>query len=329
MNRTPTTDRSSSASRPGEALAGGGRALVAALMLVGGVACGPAEQNLGGPMEPLAVEELEETGIITNGIITNGIITNGIITNGLVTSGLSTVSLNSASFTTWFNQELSRSPMFMQYVVRCALPSAQTRVYTNPTTGITYTWPGGLGLAPGWASGSAATLTEQQLVSACVAAHTNKYGVHVTLSMLGNDASGAPLTVTTAEMNTYAERESCFFGNLFTGGQGVLFAGNDRNYLRPHESTLRACGLSQLHGSTDCAPITHVGSCTSYCTLDATGTFYTSCTYNGVTYKPLTTRIREQDIFSCGDGVCQQTERCGNGSTFDSCYADCGACPAN
>jgi hypothetical protein len=71
----------------------------------------------------------------------------------------------------------------------------------------------------------------------------------------------------------------------------------------------------------------HVGSCESFCTLDATGTQYTSCTYNGVTYKPLTTRISPADIYTCGDHVCQFTEHCGTGTTADNCGVDCGACP--
>ena len=51
-----------------------------------------------------------------------------------------------------------------------------------------------------------------------------------------------------------------------------------------------------------------------------------SYTYNGVTYKPLTTRIRTQDVFKCGDGLCQFTERCGSGNTASSCASDCGTC---
>jgi len=29
----------------------------------------------------------------------------------------------------------------------------------------------------------------------------------------------------------------------------------------------------------------------------------------------------------CGDGICQFTESCGNGSSANSCKADCGTCP--
>jgi hypothetical protein len=72
----------------------------------------------------------------------------------------------------------------------------------------------------------------------------------------------------------------------------------------------------------------YVGSCSQYCTRDATNTYYTSCTYGGVTYRPITTRMKAADLYSCGDGVCQATESCGTGTTPNSCAADCGACPS-
>ena len=67
-------------------------------------------------------------------------------------------------------------------------------------------------------------------------------------------------------------------------------------------------------------------SCKSFCTLDPSKKFYTQCTYNGVTYLPITTRILPTDVYSCGDGVCQFTESCGTGGTYDNCFVDCGTC---
>jgi hypothetical protein len=69
-----------------------------------------------------------------------------------------------------------------------------------------------------------------------------------------------------------------------------------------------------------------VGNCGLFCTLDASLTYYTSCTYNGVTYQPLTTRMRPADVYRCGDGVCQRTESCGVGVNYNNCSLDCGAC---
>ena len=37
-------------------------------------------------------------------------------------------------------------------------------------------------------------------------------------------------------------------------------------------------------------------------------------------------RLREADVYRCGDGVCQFTESCGNGTQYDNCRSDCGRC---
>jgi hypothetical protein len=216
--------------------------------------------------------------------------------------------------------------MVMKYVVQCAVPAGETRSFADASTATTYTWQGGLGLAPGWASGGTITEAEQQLVSACMAAHVNKFGLHVTLSVLGRNAQQQAIPYTSEELQTFQRREGCFFGNLFTN-EGV-FAGNDGLYLNDSESSLRACALttSENAGVSQCSPIVHVQSCDQLCTLDPSGLFYTECRYNGRTYLPLTTRIRTQDVSTCGDGVCQASESCGTGTTANSCLSDCGAC---
>ena len=32
------------------------------------------------------------------------------------------------------------------------------------------------------------------------------------------------------------------------------------------------------------------------------------------------------DCGHCGDGICDVSEHCGTGTTWDNCYLDCGAC---
>ncbi|MFP2911055.1 hypothetical protein ACLESD_39680 [Pyxidicoccus sp. 3LFB2] len=293
---------------------------------LGGGGCGPA----GGPGtedESLGVvlgEEQTDNGLSTNGLSTNGLSTNGLSTNGLSTNGLST-----NGFSTWFNQNPANAAAVMQYVVKCAVPSGQTRTFTNPLTGATYTWAGSLGLAPGWASGLVATELEQEVVSGCLAAHANKYGIHIPISVLGRNAQGNAIPYTSWELNSYSEKEACFFGNLFTGDG--IFAANDQDYLNYRESTSRACGLSSSATGSECPPIVHVGACASLC--ERAGTtydpkpYYLRCTYNGKNYRAITTRIRPQEIYRCGDGTCQFTERCGTGTAYNNCQSDCGTCP--
>jgi hypothetical protein len=299
---------------------------------LGAAGCGTAEEVPGaevtwGTQEAGVVtgNEVGPSGLSVNGLSVNGMSMNGLSMNGLSVNGLSVNGLTSVSFRGWFELDPAARETVMRYVVLCAVPEGQSRGYTSLVTGRTYTWWGKLGLAPGWSQGQPATLPEQQVITACLAVHANKFGLHIPLSVLGQDATGATLPYTASELATYSENEACFFGNAFTN-EGI-YAANDRTFLLAKESTSRACGLSAKHESTDCQPLVHVGSCKDFCTLDPTRTFYTECRYNDVTYLPLTTRILPQDVYQCGDGVCQFTESCGSGNSYDNCSADCGACP--
>jgi hypothetical protein len=260
-------------------------------------------------------------------MVPNGLSGNGLCQNGLATSGLDLARMNDADFAAWFNQDVRLASMLMKYVYRCAALPWQSITWTNPHSGFRHTWTGGLGLAPGWVSGAAATTLEQQLVTACLGALTNKYGVSVQIAIEGRTATGAQIPVGPGELSTYSVREGCFFGNVFAG-QGLL-VGLDHWPWDSTISSTRACALdTRFNGlSTECPPIYQVGYCRDFCVLDATRTFYERCTFNGVTYRPLTTRISPWDIYRCGDGVCQFTESCGNGSGYDSCEQDCGLCP--
>jgi hypothetical protein len=326
MNPMPAnaTLRQAATDAPSRLLA----AICSALLLTGSLACGAMEPSDDPESLSLQSQELESAnGLAANGLSANGLSANGLSANGLSANGLSANGLSQLSFTSWFQQEPAQRDMLMRYLVRCAVPAGQVRTYTDAQTQHTYTWQGNLGLAPGWSSGQPATLAEQQLVSACLAAHVNKFGVSVSISVLGLDTQGQLIPFSVDEIQRYSRKEACFFGNLFTG-EGV-HVGNDRGTLSARQSSARMCTLSS---STDdertvgCAPLVYVGSCTRYCTLDATKTFYTSCRYNDVTYRPLTTRLREEDIYSCGDGTCQVTESCGTSSQYNNCQLDCGKC---
>jgi hypothetical protein len=267
------------------------------------------------------VQELEEE----NGLAMNGLAMNGLAMNGLAMNGLAMNGLASDSFGSWFQQSPELSHQVMKYLVRCAVPAGQTRTYTD-SAGTTYTWYGNLGLAPTWAGGSPATEAEQQLVTGCLGSLVNKYMRSVNVSLLGATASGQSIPYTSAELVDFSQREACFFGNVFND-TGV-FVGNDQPLLSASKSSLRTCALGSTNSATssECPPLLHVGSCQASCQLDATGTYYTQCTRNGVTYRPITSRIRTQDIVTCGDGICQATESCGNTNAASSCGVDCGSC---
>ncbi|MCP3141452.1 hypothetical protein [Pyxidicoccus xibeiensis] len=300
------------------------RALLATLPLLLPLACGPVDVE----PEASALAQGKQAEETENGLSFNGLSFNGLSFNGLSFNGLSFNGLPPASFNDWFQASPSMANLVMRYVIHCAVPAGETRAYTVPFTGQQFTWSGGLGLAPGWASGSPATEAEEQVVSACLAAHANRLTVSVPISVLGRGATGVPIPFTEQELATHSRRESCFFGNAFRG-QG-LFVAAEREPLGPGESSSRACGgllYGGGEGSSSCAPMVYAGACTSQCDLDSSGTYFVACRRNGITYRPLTTRLRPTSINSCGDGVCQATEKCGTSSRHDSCGLDCGQCP--
>ncbi|WP_044187288.1 hypothetical protein [Hyalangium minutum] len=265
--------------------------LVAVLLGAAAPGCGPEGIPQGATWE----SQRQELGS-TNGLSANGLSANGLSANGLSVNGLSANGLSTSSFSSWFTQAPAQADMLMRYVVRCAVPEGETRTYTDSQTGVHYTWSGGLGLAPGWASGAAPTVIEQQVITACLLAHVNRYGLSVPISVLGRNAQGSLIPFTQSELATYPVREACFFGNLFT--QEGLFFGADQRVSNETQYLTRACaGMQDGSGkpSTRCAPLTYVGACTHTCTPDPMGPFYSVCKQRGTYYLGLTTRMRQSD----------------------------------
>ncbi|WP_309890098.1 hypothetical protein [Archangium sp.] len=268
------------------------RALIFTLLLTSAPGCGPLEdagEQL--DLEDTQSQPIQSTnGLAMNGLAMNGLAMNGLAVNGLAMNGLAVNGLSAQAFADWFQKDPALSDMVMQYTVRCAVPTGGSRTYTDPTTKVTYTWQGSLGLAPGWASGVPANTAEQRVITACMAAHANRFGLHLTISVLGRSATGAVIPYTRSELRTYSAREACFFGNLFTG-EGVYVGIDVKSSY--HDSITRAC--AQEDSSNTCAPLILMGRCRQYCTLDGSGLFYKACTYNGATYPPITTRLTQED----------------------------------
>jgi hypothetical protein len=297
-----------------------------ALLVAAATGCGtpahPPADLAASASRPLSADN----GFSPNGLNQNGLNKNGLNKNGLNQNGLNQNGLSSPGFATWFDRDAPTSDMVMSYLVKCALPAGQTRTFTSPRTRVVYTWPGALGLLPGWAAGSPMTTAEEQVLTACLAAHVNKYGVHVWIAVEGRGASGAQIPIGPTELADYPVREACFYGNLVQD-EGIFMNFDSPNW-DPASSSARGCAVDINHQTPDCSPIVTTGNeCKDNCTQDATHTFWESCTWNGKTYKPLTTRIRRQDVYRCGDGVCQFTEHCGTGTSASSCRSDCGLCP--
>lgn len=300
--------------------------ILTALIFAG---CGGAPESSGFGREPRSGELKSKNGLTANGLTTNGMTTNGMTTNGLTTNGLVSVGFSSlgiagGSFTSWFKSNpASYSDMVMRYLARCALPAGQSRTFSYHN--VTYTWSGVLGLAPLWSLGAPMPLAEQQLVSACLAAHVNEYGVHVQLSLIGYQTNGLQIPVTSAEASTFNQREGCFFGNLFDGS-GVYVGYDGYSPLTStDETSARACAVSGGEPGK-CPNLPNLGWCSDFCSGGSEDSPYGTCYLNGHAFPALTTRLQPSDINSCGDGVCQFTESCYDGETGYGCAADCGYC---
>lgn len=305
--------------------------------LLGALGC--QRPSHGGELQlvPHASEMFSDNGLTTNGLTLNGLTTNGLTTNGLTTNGLATNGLSlsdlvaigfapeilaSGAFAAWFNSNTpSNSDMIVRYVVRCAVPSWDSRSAT--INGVSYSWPGELGLAPSWAAGNPMPLVEQQLLSACLAAHVNKFGVHVALSIRGRMSDGSSIPTSSAEKAAYPISEGCFFGNLFDG-TGV-YSAVDSGFMDPAVSSPRAC-VEQSGQPGQCAPmVSTLRSCSQICTSTSDG--WTSCRWAGQTFATLNTHLAPASVYLCGDNVCQFTETCYDRKTGTGCARDCGKCP--
>jgi hypothetical protein len=139
-------------------------------------------------------------------------------------------------------------------------------------------------------------VAEQQVITACLLAHVNRYGLSIPISVLGRDALGTVIPFTHTELETYSVREACFFGNLFN--QQGLFFGVDRPITNESQYLTRACaGMEDAGGNpnTRCEPLRYVGGCSQSCAADPRGPFYSVCARNGVAYRAITTRMRQSD----------------------------------
>ncbi|HSN90359.1 MAG TPA: hypothetical protein VLS93_03950 [Anaeromyxobacteraceae bacterium] len=293
------------------------------------------------PAEPLSPRGLvssnlvAQNGIAINGIAINGIAINGIAingleggptnglapgagSNGLAVNGLTQEALATPEFQAWFAIDPAYSSSVMTYLVRCALGPEKTLVYSHGEA--SYAWTGTLAVAPVWATGIAIEPAEQQLVSACLAAHVNGLGQHVDISVRGYLADGTTIPVTDAEAAGWTNREACFFGNLFDG-TGVWDA-LEPDLLDPVISTPRGCA-AEFGVAQSCPPMMQAGMCADICAVGPDGVTWNDCAVNGIHYRPLRVFLQASDVYRCGDGVCQSVTE--NGTT---CAADCSPPPA-
>lgn len=173
---------------------------------------------------------------------------------------------------------------FLQYTVSCAFTPSQSFNFSwTDSSGVVHneSFPGLLGLAPAWASGPLTDITQQEMMSACLAARTNWYGVTVLIS-LRSKLSPLRMLPTDQELLDYSYVEGAFWGNLFGANPAVYACYEPSNEARSRAAH-RDCAVGHLdaNGATvECGIINILGPCSSWCNnLDPHERWYDSCYY--------------------------------------------------
>src|SRR3569833_544835 len=95
------------------------------------------------------------------------------------------------------------------YIVRCSLPATHT-ITLKDGSGNPMPFSGELGMAPEWEYGKCSQDCQQQ-ISACVLAHVNTTGIHISLWMAGDSPA-----LGWGQRPDYPQQEGSFYGNIYT-----------------------------------------------------------------------------------------------------------------
>jgi hypothetical protein len=188
--------------------------ILAAILLFSG-ACAA---DIGDSTDP----ELEEAKVMTaNAMTANAMTANALSANfdanqAMVDNPLNTESYRGAvpELKNQLSDALTQE--FMHYLVGCALEPGQVVEYKDYVLGGTYnnTWEGELGLCPDWHTKPAGQAC-QEVVSACLLARVNAFGVSVELSIRGHHANGNRIALGANEAYDFPWREGAFYGDIF------------------------------------------------------------------------------------------------------------------
>jgi hypothetical protein len=213
----------------------------------------------------------------------------------------------------------------LKYVAQCALRDGDVLVAEHE--GVTYEFPGLLGLAPQWED---APLPEgaQRAVSACLLAHVNAFGVSVPISLRDRGS----LLSSPEERIQYSVYEGTFFGQVFEDGEFKTYScqGSVSTAALEHSENraLRVCT-----DSTGECGIVPVGRCLDVCEQRHPDEGWVNCWAEGVRY-PETVSVylfaddpdgRNQ---RCTTKDCKMESATGSAAILDcdgkdKCAADC------
>ena len=230
-----------------------------------------------------AGDAVESTNTLTantltaNTLTANTLTANTLTANTLTANGLSPVVVTALQDVTPVG---AANRTVFHYLATCALTPAQSVTYTwsDGTNTYTVTEVGQVGVAPQWATQSL-DVNGQQLVSACVAARINYFGVTVPISERGFVESMLE-TTTQTELAQYPYVEGAFWGNLFAPTPTLASCYNPANVAHSRADQ-RDCATGYLDANgqlQSCGPIVLTGSCDAQCLFfDSRDQLYVGC----------------------------------------------------
>jgi hypothetical protein len=194
----------------------------------------------------LTSNALTSNALTSNALTSNALTSNALTSNALTSNALTSNALTSNALTSNALHD-PNSQEVMKYIVSCALP-AGVEVVTPAQT-----YAGELGLAPEWGlPGGHCGPSCIEWVSACVLSRVDFLGVHVEISIRGENPA---LAISAAEAANYDDREATYYGNIFTSPQQRFACLSPGKTEDP-----RVCGPS-LAGCV----MTITGSCNNVC----------------------------------------------------------------
>ncbi len=217
----------------------------------------------------LVPNALVPNALVPNALVPNALVPNALVPNALSPDALAAIKLDSTAGV------LSRQ--FVRYAVSCAFDSTQVFSFSwTDSTGVVHDeqYEGDLGIAPGWATGPLTDETRQRLVSGCLAARVNWYGVSVYISVRSVEN---PLRTyaSSPEVATYPNVEGAFWGNLFVQAP-YLNACYEEDTVAVSRAAQRDCAVGHVDGGSvvPCGMIALTGPCSSWCQKLSTGGKY-------------------------------------------------------
>ena len=226
----------------------------------------------------LAPNSLAPNSLAPNSLAPNSLAPNSLAPNALAPDALTDAAMGPLTDP---GEDGDRARMLVRYLVGCALPAGEVFPFAwTDGGGLLHeeAYPGQLGLAPGWRTGPLDSAS-RAMVSACIAARTNYYGVQVELSLRA--AEGPLSAVDPAEMKAFSKLEGAFWGDLFDASGAGLRACFTAANKEGSRKWLRECAAGHVEpgGSVvACEHITVVGACEDLCDAPtASAPYYTRC----------------------------------------------------